>query len=98
MNWEKAPQLMQLPLFIPALSQSDVLIGLKAMSSDLAKRWKALPSPRPRGALISYETDGTTMRWKCPYIYLIGGYDTAGVLNAGIYRGVLARLSYPAVF
>lgn len=97
-NWEKAPQLMQLPLFIPALSQSDVLIGLKAMSSDLAKRWKALPSPRPRGALISYETDGTTMRWKCPYIYLIGGYDTAGVLNAGIYRGVLARLSYPAVF
>ncbi|MCM1378209.1 MAG: DUF6242 domain-containing protein [Clostridium sp.] len=97
-NWEKAPQLLQLPDYINALNSPDILVASIPMRADLADNWKSTVSARPTGARITYSIDGNTIHWECPYVYFYGGTDAAGVLNDKIWRGVLARLSFAPLF
>ena len=38
-----------------------------------------------------------TETWACPYIYLFGGYDSAGTFQNTLWRGVINRLSFKPI-
>lgn len=96
-NWEKAPQLLQLPDYIPALYAADAIVMDSQMSANLSEAWTRMASPRLRGANASYTIDGDKIDWECPYIYLFGGYGADGRINDRVFRGVLARLTFRPV-
>lgn len=97
-NWEEGSQLLQLPAFIPALYQADALVFDVDKNYDLDNAWKKVTSPKLRGAKPEYTINGTDVSWKCPYIYLSGGYDKNAVLNDKIFRAVIARLTFHPIF
>lgn len=97
-NWGKAPMLMQLPDYIPSLHSTDVIVANSDKEYDLSKNWETLPTGVPGIAKVSYEITGDVISWKCPYLYIFGGYTQTGLLNSRIWRGVLARLSYYPLF
>ena len=59
-------------------------------SSDLSDHWKSTAKAPAR---IPNWTDGNTVYWNCPYIYLVGGYAPDGSLYTKAWRGVLNRLT-----
>ena len=97
-NWIKAPQYMQFPDFIPAFSQADAVVVKYNKSYDLSNAWKARRAPKPSIARVAWEVDDNKVMWECPYIFLFGGLNSNNQLNDLIWRGVLARLSYPPLF
>lgn len=94
-NWNKAPDLMQLPDFMQPGYDADGIVMSSPREANLADAWTTRANPSLRGPMrIVYDIDGYQIKWECPYIYLFGGYDTTGTLNNIIWRGVLARLTY----
>lgn len=45
-------------------------------------------------ANISPKIVKPTETWTCPYIYMFGGYDVAGVFHSTLWRGTINRLSF----
>lgn len=95
-NWQEAPELMQLPDFIPSLEGSDVVTAGYPLTADLADAWQRVEETKSR---VSYEIEGTDITWICPYLYIFGGYlqSSGESLNTTIYRGVLDRLTMAPV-
>ncbi len=94
-NWSKAPTLMQLPEFMQPGYDADGVVMSSPREANLAEAWTSRANPSLRGPMrIVYDIDGYQINWECPYIYLFGGYDSTGILNDIIWRGVLARLTY----
>lgn len=95
-NWSRAPELMQLPGFIPAMWDADAAVVSQKKQGSLASAWSKMPGAKlPAWYRVEgVATDGYDITWQCPYIYLIGGCDPAGSLYDTIWRGVLNRLSF----
>lgn len=91
-NWAKASESMQLPEVIPAMTGCDNIVAKIPMSADLSANWTRVFIRRATRA--DYQLDGSTIRWDCPYIFLIGGYASDGTLYNTIWRGVLNRLTF----
>ncbi len=92
-TWSKADEKLQLPKIIPAMSQCDNVVMTTRKSFDLANNWKK----KPGMMRITSEVVGSTLYWECPYIYLVGGKRNDGALFDTIWRGALARLTYPPI-
>lgn len=93
-NWREGSQQLMLPDFMPAVWGADALVFSTELSGSLSG-WAKMPAPGlPAGARVKYHTDGEEIIWECHYIYLFGGTDAQGTLNASIWRGALNRLTF----
>ena len=90
-DWQLAPQGMQLPEKVPSLGGSDVIVAGYELSADLSDAWKKAEATR-----ASYTIEGFDISWICPYLYIFGGYHPYpdNSLNTEIWRGVLQRLEF----
>ena len=94
-TWKKASESMQFPATFPDIEGMNALVVDSDLSANLSDAWTRVAS-RPVGKWYSpaYELDGYEITWKCPYIYIFGGYEQNGLLSDTIWRGVLARLEF----
>lgn len=90
LTWEKAPQSLALPDGIPSFRSADCVIATHTMTAD----FKPVLTPLSD----DFQTDGYTVTWRCPYIYLFGGIGAESRLLDSIYRGVINRLTYRPIF
>ncbi len=98
-NWMEAGSLLQLPDYIHSFYQADAVIATSPMDASIGNGWKTRASRRPGDVRrISYFTDGSNVKWDCPYIYMFGGRNEGGSLNPAIWRAVLARLTFAPLF
>ncbi len=97
-NWHQASESLQLPDYIPGMTQADAFIATYTLSGSLSG-WAQRPAPKfPAGARIKYDIDGNDISWECPYIYLFGGYNANGLLCNSIWRGAINRLTFRPIF
>ena len=95
----EAGSLLQLPDYIHSFYQADAVIATSPMDASIGNGWKTRASRRPGDVRrISYFTDGSNVKWDCPYIYMFGGRNEGGSLNPAIWRAVLARLTFAPLF
>lgn len=100
LNWKKADALMQLPDYIPAMFDSQVVVANSTLTVNKASsHWEELsssPLPRWYRLAASTSTDGKKpiTEWECPYVYLFGGKSAEGTLYNTVWRGVINRLSF----
>ncbi|MDE5869319.1 MAG: hypothetical protein K2H18_03720, partial [Muribaculaceae bacterium] len=76
-NWREGDALLQLPSIIPAMTECDNIVKFTTESTNLSDAWKIMA--RKGSAKIRWNVDGDILTWECPYIYLIGGYDTVRI-------------------
>lgn len=97
-TWKTASTLMQLPEWFPALTQADGMVISSPLNADLADTWaeKATRSPE-RWLKPAYTLDGYDITWLCPYVYIIGGFGSDGILTDEIRRGAIARLTFTPI-
>lgn len=91
-NWQTASTGLQLPASFPSLESMDLIVAGYDLTSDLSSAWT--PSDLRQETRAGYTIDGFDITWKCPYLYVFGGYEANGDLNTNIWRGVLARLTF----
>lgn len=89
-NWRQGDKLLQLPSMIPPMTECDNIVLETKKHADLADAWKVMDTGRP--AKVKWEVDNNIITWECPYIYLIGGFDSDLRLCDTIWRGVINRL------
>lgn len=106
-NWVQGDTLIQMPDYIDALTEADVI--LFDTTYEVATRsgsvWRQMPStklppwchPLKPGTLAT-RTAAAITEWDCPYIYLFGGYDDTGTLSDNIWKGVINRLSFEPLY
>ncbi|MCC8176694.1 MAG: DUF6242 domain-containing protein [Bacteroidales bacterium] len=105
-HWKLADDLLQLPDYIPAMTNSQALVVDKTLyaNSSNADAWSEMAStPLPRWWQV-YQPKGIPgassratkpiTEWECPYIYLFGGTTASGTLYNTVWRGVINRLSF----
>lgn len=93
-HWAKAPALMQLPPYIPAMTGCDAVVAFQTKTATL-RGWVDMPATQiPAWYRISSSVNGDTITWECPYIYLIGGFGESGALYDTIWRGAINRLTF----
>jgi hypothetical protein len=101
MTWSVGTDLLQLPDYMPAVYNADLLVFTTKMSDNLNAQsikngWsvmplQALPSiyRRANSRVIS-----ATESWECPYIYRFGGVDANGNLKKDVWRGVVNHFTF----
>lgn len=95
-HWEKADESLQLPAFIPAFANAQAIVRESTLNSRISgnSTWNELPAVHrnPFGrAMIPVSS------WECPFIYLYGGVDDAGLLYPQIWRGVINQLTFKPI-
>lgn len=96
-SWRRGDSSLQLPLSFPDMAGCDNIVMDTEKSADLADGWSIVKKASPMRAR-EYDQYGNIVTWQCPYIYLLGGYDTDGRLYDTIWRGVLNRLTFRPIF
>lgn len=101
-HWHLGDEVMQLPDYIPAFAEAQVLVFSETLTARSTSVWKEMqPREMPRWWVIeNSELSRATKpieEWECPYIYLFGGVDTQGNLHNSIWRGVINRLTFKPV-
>lgn len=92
-NWSVGSASLQLPAVIPLATGFDNVVIDSEMNANLSDAWTKLPGREK----LHYELNGDIIRWDCPYIYLIGGYNADMKLYNTIWRGVLTRLTFTPI-
>lgn len=93
--WTPGPRSIQLPEEMPALAYSDPFVIDYKKEGSLEDAWKSASRRQPMR--IPVHTDGYTVIWECPFIYLFGGTYPDGTLNDRVWRGVLSRLTFTPI-
>ncbi len=88
-HWKVADDLMQLPQYIPAMNNAQVLVYNTTVKARSTSDWEEYSSNH-----ISRATKPIT-EWECPYIYLFGGENSQ--LYNSVWRGVINRLSFKPI-
>lgn len=96
-TWTQAPELMQLPDYLPALYNADIVTIKTNLNGNLSDIWTKTPSKIASRA-SDYVIVGDDISWDCPYLYIIGGDFADGSLSDAIWRGVLSRLTFTPLF
>lgn len=91
-HWTEANANLSLPSYVPATTDADVIILSTPMEGNLKDNWKTMP--RRVRKRLNYELNGYDISWDCPYLHLFGGVQDDGTLNAIVWRGILARLTF----
>lgn len=84
-QWIKAGELMQLPEYVPATSSASAFV----VDQELPAKGRGLFAP---SRIVKPITD-----WKCPYIYVYGGYDASGKLSDNLWRAVINRFTFKPI-
>lgn len=100
MDWRVAPETLQKPDEMPAMTgsqafvfeskmdtRSNSLLWTPVATKGLPAAWVEMAAPRTRASEIITE-------WECPYIYLFGGRDKSGRTCDTIWRGVIRRYTF----
>jgi len=95
-NWRKGDKLLQLPDIIPAMTSCDNVVLYTEKHDNLSDAWKIM-TPAASRRKVKWSVNGDIITWECPYIYLIGGFDTRHQLYNTIWRGALNRLSFAPI-
>ncbi|MDE6717744.1 MAG: hypothetical protein K2J70_06095, partial [Muribaculaceae bacterium] len=88
-NWRKGDEMLQLPGVIPAMTECDNIVMDTMKETNLSDAWTVVSDGAAR---VKWSVDGDLLSWECPYIYLIGGFDSRNALYNTIWRGALNRL------
>ncbi len=102
MTWSKAPQLMQLPDYVPDFYGAQAFVQDATMGSRSASLWTEMPFAYRLPATAVFEpfaasratTPVTT--WECPFIYLFGGCAD-GVLHNSLWRATINRFVFKPI-
>lgn len=104
MHWAEAESLLQLPDFIPSFYGAGAYVFTTKMypKDEAAQAWESYPLNLriPANADLEYFTTPGSRAiapvedWECPYIYLYGGYDSAGKPFNTVWRGTINRLTF----
>ncbi len=97
MNWRKAYDALQLPRYIPGMYDADLLVFDTTYSVgdhgvQDGRGWTEMPVELPR--IPGSRAVKPITSWDCPYLYLIGGVDSYGILQRKIRRGVVNSLTF----
>lgn len=76
-NWQKGSQSLQLPDYIPFTTGGTLMVFDKTLGINSATPMAVTP----------------ITSWDCPYLYLCGGYDSAGNLRDTFWSGVVNHLT-----
>lgn len=107
-KWNKAGDLMQLPIYIEAFANAQAFVYNSTLTTEgrstSSTGWIDMPATKLPMWYSIYEaapqsrvTTAITS-WECPYIYLFGGTDRYGNLHNNIWRGVVNRLSFKPLY
>ncbi|MDE7153523.1 MAG: hypothetical protein K2O00_03620 [Muribaculaceae bacterium] len=100
-NWTKAPQLMQLPDYIPGMFDAQCFVMPYLEKSRAADGWQSYPSPAlPSWLFIEAPVSRAVTpvtEWTIPYIYRYGGYNENYQIYNTVWRGVINRLSFKPI-
>lgn len=91
-HWYKAPANLQLPDYVEPFAYADAFVSSSLLGSRSSSVWREL-EPAAMGAMLSRASQPVTS-WECPYIYVFGGYNSAGSLVDKVWRGVINRLTF----
>lgn len=109
-NWNQADTLMQMSEEMEAVTRADALLFNKTYYVETrsgSSVWTSYPSATlppwchilgSSSSTIATRTSTAVTEWDCPYIYLIGGYDSTGQLSNSIWRGVINRLTFKPIY
>ena len=104
MNWVKADSLLQPGPDMPATHGAQALVESHTMNvARSAALWTetGMPCRLPVGARLEGAAASRAIapvtEWEAPYIYLVGGYDASGNLNAEMWRGVINRFTFTPI-
>ena len=100
-NWHKADSLLQMPDYVPEAAFAQAVVWDSTLGRSAAMDgWNETPSRQlpPWWTIAGTYSDSRATKpvttWECPFIYLYGGYDAYGQLNATVWRGVINRLMF----
>lgn len=85
-RWSVAPNTLQLPASFTPRYMADMAVLPRPMQADFEPQ------------RLPYQTDGYTVSWECPYIYIYGGMDADGQLCNSIVSGAINRLKFRPIF
>lgn len=91
-NWTPGTDNMQLPKSMTDIFGCSGVVSDTEKSANLADSW-TLKGISPRRLRVW--TEGETVHWNCPYIYLFGYKGSAKEIVS--YRGVLTRLTFTPI-
>lgn len=107
-NWLPGDTLIQMPEYIEAVTQADVLLfnTTYTVSTRSGSSWTPMPStklppwchPIKPSNGVATRTSQAITEWDCPYIYLFGGLDESGDISDNIWKGVINRLSFEPIY
>lgn len=98
LNWVKADQCMQLPLYLEPVAYAQSVVRSVVLTTRSAGNngWRDMPV---NGLPVWYR--GSQSRasvaitsWDCPYVYLFGGETERSGLSAKVWRGVINRMTF----
>ncbi len=87
MSWLKGASGLQQADYMPSFFGAQAFVQYEQLNAS---------AQAPKRA-ASTNTKPVT-QWECPYIYLVGGYASSGVVLNNVWRGVLNRLTYRPIF
>lgn len=103
-TWNEGGELIQLPPYMPSLSQAQGFVENITLSSRSTSGWELFePSYRiPANAELfgGFGMSRATRpvdTWECPYIYIYGGVTDEHGLSPYVWRGVLNRLAFKPI-
>lgn len=107
MNWYKAGELMQLPDYVPAMTNAQALVfsTVNTVAPRSSDGWHEmetpmLPSQRWRiidgmpGIMPASRASEPIRTWECPYIYVFGGENESGDTYDTVWRAVINRFTF----
>lgn len=104
MHWSKAPQLMQLPDYVPAMSAAQAYVYESTLTSRSDYGWKSFDTfYRIPGGAVFYGNEPLSRAtmpvdsWQCPYIYIFGGTTPDGVLYDTLWRATINRFTFKPI-
>lgn len=106
LTWSKAPELMQLPEYLPRFYGAQAFVEEATLGARSASAWREMPFAYrlPATAVFDggpFAFDSRATRpiesWECPFIYLFGGYNRDGELHNTLWRATLNRFTFKPI-
>ena len=105
MTWEKAPDMLQLPEYLPDFYGAQAFVEETTLTSRSASAWVDMPFAYrlPASAVFVPSVFPATRAtkpitsWECPFIYLFGGYSKDGELHNSVWRAAITRFTFKPI-
>lgn len=108
-NWKQAGTLMQLPDYIPAMTDAQAFVRNTTMHAARSYSewetfsprklpfWLVTEIPAELSATTATRAIAPITEWDAPYIYIFGGYDNRGNLYDTVWRGAINKLTFKPI-